>query len=162
LFAIIAGILIKADSLLESTISILAFIISQIEFILIIFSISLLTGIFNLASYIANIENKINHLTENHMLFWESEISKRQWGSGLLIFTHGSIWIFCGIVFIYLGFLSYSHSKNCWYLLVQIIELIVIIIIMISLLKERSRVDKYIDKLGNDYQNKFKDDNCIE
>src|SRR5574337_1290106 len=56
-------------------ISILAFSISQIEFIVITLAQSLLSGIMTGAAHISSIENKINSLSNNHLLYWESKIS---------------------------------------------------------------------------------------
>ncbi len=143
----------KEDVSKNEYINLLAFIISQIEFIILVLAMSLLAGIATSVAHISHLENKINSIAEEHLVFWESKLSYREWTNGALIFIHGLIYVFCLFVF---GCLIYvSNIKiHCVYLIIQIVEIIIGIGIMLYIKDERSRVIKFIEEIQNEYQTK--------
>jgi len=150
------NILIKNEIIKDENITLLAFSISQIEFIIITLAMSLLSGIAAGAAHISHMEKRINLLTKNHVLFWESELSHHEWTRSPLIFIHMLIWFFCLFVFGYLLYMSNSPKINFFYLAIQILEIIVSIGIMVYLKDERFRVMKYLAKMEDDYISKQK------
>jgi hypothetical protein len=124
----------------------LAFLISQLEVLFIFYYILLVSGLATAASYVAYIENKINSIVKENLVFWEQSVSTLNWKKGSLGLSALVLNIFYGAIFITNCYLCFKYLKTFYhiYLWIQIAELIIIFILLFKLSSQYSMTSKYI------------------
>lgn len=144
----VAGKNIQEAAVYNSLIGLLTFLITQIEFIVIVYSILLNSDIHTQAAYIEYVETKINSLLKEDLIFFETKI--KAFDSR----TYGTLLITTGVLnFCYLTFFSalavfcYTKAGLILYLLIQIVEFLIVCFLLFKLSKERSKVREYISQI---------------
>ena len=136
-----------------------AFLISQIEVIIVIFSIYIQTDIFYKAAYISYIERKINFLLGEEIIFWESRICKDMWSASILgkhkhqntaILTQRIQAIFYFMAFVSLIVFTFSKLENLALLMLQSVEVCICAFLLYSLGKAHANAASYINTIQPD------------
>lgn len=158
LFAFIAtmgglvGTLLSKDSILvNGNADIIVFLLSQIEFVIVIFCLGLISAITNQALYVAYLEEKINEIVKDNLVFWESKMVIRMWRKGPMIISQSFLYVIYFAFFVVLGFICYKIASVYWhrtlFLTCQAIEFGIVIMIVIKSLLESNKIKKYINQI---------------
>jgi len=156
-----SGNLIKSNT----NIGVVAIVISQIELVIIIFSINIQTDVFVKSAYISYIERKINFLIGEEIIFWESRVAKDMWSSSILgknKITNVAItsqrimsafYILVFGTFVYISFVNlrdFNFNIAVITLIVQILEAIIAILLAVFLTKQNQLASKFINVIKPD------------
>ena len=144
----------------DSTMGWVTFLVSQIEVMIVVFSIYIQTDVFYKAAYIAYIEKKVNFLLgEEDVLFWESRICKDMWSAGALgkykhqnslLLTQRVQFSFYFLFFSFLAWFSFDKLGNVYIPIVQIIEAGIIWYLLVALGKAHENASRYINTIQPD------------
>ncbi|HTB30380.1 MAG TPA: hypothetical protein VK808_00025 [Bacteroidia bacterium] len=130
-------------------IGILAFAVSQIEFVIVLFSQSLLADVMSKAAYITHLEDEISNLAGRKVIFWESIVAKyshRAWGPENV----SQVVLYLCYFAVYLWLTSVTATYySCHLVIVNIFEAGVILFIMVITNKSLDKTTKHIKKKIN-------------
>jgi hypothetical protein len=129
----------------------LAFLVSQLETIFLIYYIMLMSDLAAKAAYIEFIETKINFLLNDNLVFWESKVSPFIWKRGSMALSVIILYIFYAIFFVLSTKYSYTYANiGCHlFLWIQIIEFLIICYLMLKLRGQKQRASVYISDLSS-------------
>ena len=127
-------------------------LLSQLEFLLAVINLSFLSAIFNIEQFIRAIEHKINSLTGQYILIWESEIVNKYIHNTKSIRTWIQYFIvFCAfVIYVFLIYSSISLIGIIAALLISIIEIGLLTFFYIMILKKLSKLYELALKLYNE------------
>lgn len=123
---------------------ILAFALSQVEIVLVVYSLMLSSDMFTKAAYVKYIEKKINSILKEDIIFWESEMSPLNWKKGTMMINSIMLYIFYFAAFASLAAFCYNKLAGHLYLWIQILETLIIFAIMVRLSHENDRMYQHI------------------
>lgn len=149
---VVINLNINKSYITDYQIGILSFIVSQIEIIIIIYSMMLSADIFTKSAYMSHIESKINSLLSDKLIFWETDVSPFQWKKGALIFSQMFLNLFYLIVFAVFIACCYKYVGNSIYIWVQILEIVIVLLLSYQLKNQFSKTKKFINQLNSQYQ----------
>ncbi len=128
---------------------ILAFLISQVGIIIIIFSINIQADVITKAAYTSYIEKKINDLVGENIIFWDSKIASRQHNKGAFITTLIFLSLSYFLTFLFLTGYCFNKVHNWLFLSIQISEVIIIVFLSIQVNREFDNVSKHIKSIDS-------------
>ncbi|MDB5229671.1 MAG: hypothetical protein JWN76_476 [Chitinophagaceae bacterium] len=149
---LLANIKSKEVSITNSEISIMTFIVSQIEIIIIVYNVLLSSDIFAKAAYIAHIETKINELLKDKLIFWETSVSPFVQRKGTLLLSEVILYCFYSGIFISLSIYGYDKNEDAVLPGIQIIEILLVCYLLFKMSREYANVKKYIAGTLNEGQ----------
>ena len=124
-----------------------AFLISQIEFFVLLYAVSLSSDIATRSAYISYIETELNQKFNTNIIFWESMVSINQRRKGVLLITQLILGVFYCSAYVLLMVFSFDRSTHNWFFWLQLLEVVVILFVTVMLFFEYERVRKFIKSI---------------
>jgi len=137
----------KKDFTYNHNAGILAFLISQVGIIIILLAINIQADVFTKAAYINHIENKINNLVGETLIFWEGKIACNKPLRSVMGISQFCLFLSYFISFVFLTLYSYENLLNLFLLFIQIGEGILLAVLSFKLTREFYKVKRYIHSL---------------
>jgi hypothetical protein len=129
----------------------LVFAVSQIEIIILVYTILLNLGIQSIAAYISYIEMKINSLLGEDIIFWESNISQAYQKDKTHLVTLNMLYLFYVSFFCLLMYLCFTNNDTKdsfnFYFWIQLVEISVVIILTFQIPEHRNKISRRIKSL---------------
>ena len=135
----------------ESTRAMLIFVIIQVEVLLSVFGICLISNQNIHAGYINALEHKINLLLDDQVNIWESEITKNYLFKlrGSFVWCVTFLCILLSAIYIMGITIAYSNINRMVYGIILALEFIAIVVLLIVTSLDQKRVSKIaMDKLN--------------
>jgi hypothetical protein len=125
----------------------LSFVLSQVVVIILVYSNVLNLSVAARSAYLAHLENKINQLAGERLVFWENKIVSYALIGGVSMFNRVLLYFFYLAFFLVLVVYGYDKIDNHIYTWIQGAEMIILTFSFLKLVKEKDKVHRYILRL---------------
>jgi len=144
--ALFATIISKSQFDLIHYLPIVAFIISQIQVLIIVYTILITAEMLGDSMYLSYIESKVNSMLGEKLIFWEHVMAPKMRKISTLAY---STWILYGFYLTFFCILIYYSFEKYYYwcIFLQIFEVLIIVFLGIRLYNDHKRIIKFDPEL---------------